>query len=100
MKLILAAVLILALGGSGLTFVGCSPKPPAEQPAVSKYEGQLVRRPGDTPEDGKVYVVQKGKKRWIINGEWIPKNGYRWPDDVRMIPASELNAIPLGDPIQ
>jgi hypothetical protein len=65
-----------------------------------KYERQLIRRPGASPEDGKVYVVIDGKKRWVTHAEWIQANGYKWPDDVRQIPASDLDAIPSGPPIE
>lgn len=61
-----------------------------------KYDHLLVRRPGKSPEDGKVYVVSNGEKRWVLHGEWIQAHGYKWPNDVHNIPASELDAIPTG----
>lgn len=70
-----------------------------EQVNYSKYEGQLVRRPGVEPEDQKVYFVSKGKKRWVVNGGWIAANGYEWPGDVLVIPREDLDAIMLGTPI-
>jgi hypothetical protein len=66
----------------------------------SKYEGQLVRRPGDSPEDGKIFIIRDLQKRWIIDGHWITANGFKWPDDIKIIPAGDLAAIPEGDPIQ
>jgi hypothetical protein len=68
--------------------------------AASQYEGQLIRRPGSTAEDQKVYIVRNGVKQWIVDRRWVTSHGYRWPDDVKTIPASELDAIPLGDTIQ
>jgi hypothetical protein len=65
-----------------------------------KYERKLIRRPGASPEDGKVYVVIDGKKRWVTHAEWIQAHGYKWPDDVQQIPASDLDAIPSGPPIE
>lgn len=96
-----AAFVLVCLG---LT-AGCTEAPRATSPAVetskpSPYEKMVVRRPGPTPEDGKVYVVQQGKKHWVVNAEWFPRNGYRFPEDVREIPASELERIPAGEPIQ
>jgi hypothetical protein len=67
---------------------------------AKKYEQQLVRRAGNSPEDVKVYVVIDGKKRWVTNAEWIQAHGYDWPNDVHEIPASELDAIPSGPPIE
>lgn len=64
------------------------------------YEGHLVRRPGSTPEDAKVYVVQNGQRRWVTSVDEIRKLGYKWPGDVKEIPAAELEAIPSGEPIQ
>jgi uncharacterized membrane protein len=73
---------------------------PLPLPPRGTYEGQLVRRPGDTAEDGKVFVVRDGQKHWIIDGHWILVNGFKWPDDVKTIPASDLAQIPEGDAIR
>lgn len=62
------------------------------------YEGQLVRRPGNTPEDIKVYIVRNGVKHWITDKRWIVQNGFRWPEDVKVIPAEDLDPIPNGEP--
>lgn len=103
--------LFLAITLTGLTVlsVGCSkpettaPTPNQEVGAAapaSKWEKRLVRRPGTSAEDGKVYVVQNGKKRWVVVGTWLKEHGYNWPDDVSVISAQELDSIPTGDPIQ
>ena len=67
---------------------------------ASKWEGKLIRRPGTTAEDGKVYVVQGGKKRWVVSGAWLKEHGYKFPEEVSVIPAEELASIPDGDVIQ
>jgi hypothetical protein len=74
----------------------------AETPetAALLYEGQLVRRPGPSPEDGKVYLVHKGQKHWVLNGQWIAAHGYKSPDDINLIPPADLAPIPEGDPIR
>ena len=83
----------------------CSPvsrSPEATVPLseiVAKYDRKLIRRPGDTPEDGKVYIVLNGQKRWVLHSQWLQAHGYNWPNDVQTVPASELNAIPTGSPI-
>jgi uncharacterized membrane protein len=64
-----------------------------------RYEHKLVQRPGTTLEDAKVYFISQGQKHWVVNGGWIIAHGYRWPYDVRMISAEDLEAIPLGEPI-
>ncbi len=66
---------------------------------TSQHEGKLVRRPGAAIEDQKVYVVTGGIKRWITHASWITAHGYRWPDDVIVIPAQQLQTIPTGEPI-
>ena len=102
-----AAILAWISVGMFAAGSGCSMKPEAvesKQPggpnAAARYERQLVRRAGSTPEDEKVYVVEYGKRRWIVNSDWIRQHGYKWPEDVRMIRSAELDAIPLGEPIQ
>ena len=64
----------------------------------SRYEGQLVRRPGPTPEDGKVYIVRNGIRHWVIDHRWTLQNGFHWPNDVKVIPPGELDPIPRGEP--
>jgi hypothetical protein len=91
-----------------LVVVGCSPYPrspeattspstsTASQAIAAKYDHQLARRPSNTPEGGKVYVVIDGKKRWVVHVEWIRGHGYSWPNDVHEVSASDLDAIPTG----
>jgi len=92
-----------------LLLAACSPTTTREnsaqqlgtgQLAASKWEGQLIRRPGDTPEDQKVYLVKSGKKQWVISADWLKRHGYKFPEDVKLVSAEELAAIPQGDAIQ
>jgi hypothetical protein len=62
-------------------------------------EGQLIRKPASPPEDPMVYVVERGRRRWVMDEVWLQEHGYRWPDDVHTIPAEQLNAIPMGTPV-
>jgi hypothetical protein len=64
------------------------------------YDGQLVRRPGPSLEDGMVYFVEAGKKHWVMNGQWIASHGFKAPDDINIIPPTDLAPIPEGDPIR
>ena len=73
---------------------------PADNSTAAAYENKLVRRPGPTAEDAKVYLVQAGKKRWVVNASWLASHGYHFPADVTEIPAPALDAIPAGDAIQ
>jgi hypothetical protein len=63
------------------------------------YGGKLVRRPGPTPEDGKVYYVDNGKRRWVFSAEVLRRLGLRFPEDVILISADELARIPEGAPL-
>jgi hypothetical protein len=69
---------------------------PSTQPWL---EGCLVRRPGETPDDQKVYFVENGRKRWVTAAGWIVDKGLRWPDDVQVIATSELDALQPGPPL-
>lgn len=100
---------VFALGALmlGIGLCGCSKQPSPSQPSnqaaatvISKWEGKLVRRPGTTEEDGKVYLVQDGTRHWVVSGAWLLAHGYEWPGDVHQIPAEEFNAIPIGDMIE
>jgi SAM-dependent methyltransferase len=46
----------------------------------------------------KVYIVEKGKKRWIMSPSAFEKLGFRW-EDIKKIPESIINKILEGDPI-
>jgi hypothetical protein len=70
------------------------------QSLTSKWEGRLVRRPGSTAEDQKIYLVKDGKKRWVTSSEWLRQHAYRFPDEVQVIPGEELAQIPEGAAIQ
>lgn len=83
-----------------LTFASCSPSSGPAPAAVSGWEGHLVRRPGGTPEDGKVYLVKDGKKHWVVSADWLKEHGYNFPGDVTVISAQELAQIPDGSVIQ
>jgi len=77
-----------------------SPKASVTPPAVSPYENKLVRRPGKSMEDGKVYLVENGKKRWVVNASWFAAHGFKFPEAVIEITPAALDAIPIGDPIE
>ena len=70
------------------------------QRVISKWQGQLVRRPGITPEDGKVYLIEGGQKRWVVSGQWLTLHGYNFVKDVKVIPSEELAVIPNGQDIE
>ncbi len=61
-----------------------------------KFEGSLVRKPGSTAEQQRVYFIENGRRRWVTTADWIISRGMKWPSDVRLVDARELDAIPLG----
>jgi SAM-dependent methyltransferase len=96
--------------GEGLVMCARKPWDSTDQQSVStakitrqafktSFEGCLVRRPGDSPEDGKVYYVDNGRKRWVTTANWIVAKGFNWPSDVQFITAEELDAILPGPPL-
>lgn len=70
--------------------------PVASDAFVTPYEGCLVRRPGETPEDQMVFFIEHGRKRWVTTSEWIVEKGMNWPGDVQFITAEELDAMLPG----
>jgi hypothetical protein len=59
----------------------------------------MIRRPGKNPEDAKVYVVQGGKKHWVVDARWFAIRGFRFSGDVVEVPVSEFDSLTTGDPI-
>jgi hypothetical protein len=51
------APLVVLLG----FIAGCSPNP-SPSAIAAKYQHKLIRRPGSSPEDSKIYVVLDGRK--------------------------------------
>jgi hypothetical protein len=98
------------LGLPVLLLFGCSSPGPSGPPATpevttsappaSPFEHKMIRRIGNTPEDAKVYVVEGGKKHWVVNAAWFAAHGYRFPSDRQVIPVDEFAAIPIVNPIQ
>src|SRR5271169_2702291 len=66
---------------------------------VAKWEGKLVRRPGNSSEDSKIYLVQGGKKHWVVSPAWLEQRGYKL-GDTSLISPEELASIPTGEPFQ
>ena len=58
------------------------------------YEGKIVRQAPDNrgKEDG-WYLVKDGKRKWITDGAWLGKNGFK-AEEVLEISASDFAAIP------
>ena len=61
------------------------------------YEGRLVRRPGDTPEDQKVYLIQEGRKHWVTSVQWLHSHGMRLEDTIQV--SRELLDSILNGPV-
>ena len=85
----------------GLIMCGRKPgavhdRPSAGQTVRTPYEGCLVRRPGETPEDQMVFFIENGLKRWVTTSEWIIARGMNWPGDVQIITAEQLDAFLPG----
>ena len=100
--LVFAVILLansVAIRAVSETYYG-GPSDSSKASAFAVYEGKLVRRPGEKPEDQAVYLVQKGMKRWVPSSKWIVEHGYRWPEDVLFISPEALAAIPQGPPVE
>ena len=84
-----AATATAATPASSASSAQTQPSAPA-----SLYEGKIVRRPptDGSKEDG-WFLVENGKRRWIMNSSWLTANG-RSPADVIVISAAELAKIP------
>ncbi len=66
---------------------------------TSPWEGKLIQGPGTSPEAQKVYLVRQGRRHWVAHAQWIVAHGYKWPGDVNFVTTSDMDAIPLAEPI-
>lgn len=53
----------------------------------------------EEPFNGKVFLIDQGRRRWIRSLEQIEKLKFKWPDDVCWVDSSKLLSIPLGPKI-
>ena len=67
---------------------------------IQTMEGALFRGNGTTWDEQKIFIIQDGKKRWIIYGDWLARNGYAWPQDVNFVEQGVLDGVPDGEPIE
>jgi hypothetical protein len=103
MAVLLGVPVLLLLGCSSpgpSTAAPATPEVSTSAPAASPFEHKMIRRIGNTPEDAKVYVVEGGKKHWVVNADWFAAHGYRFPSDMQLIPPDQFDVIPTGDPIR
>ena len=85
-------VLLAAVCLSGCALTNMNLQPPAHQEVTGASpvgQGREV-----------LVVVPFADRRLTAQRCGMKKNGYKWPDDVMEIPASDLDSIPLGDPIK
>jgi SAM-dependent methyltransferase len=62
-------------------------------------EGRLVRVPGDSSEDQRVFLVEKGRRHWVTNADWLANRGLRLEDTIeidREILAAIFEGAPVG----
>lgn len=70
-----------------------------EPGVIATMEGALFRGNGTTWDEQKLFIIQGGKKRWIIYGDWLERNGYAWPQNVNFVEHGVLSTVPDGEPI-
>jgi len=62
--------------------------------SAQKYEGKIVRQPpSNRGKDDGWYLVKNGKRSWIIDSDWLKKNGFDLSAVIE-ISAAEFAAIP------
>ena len=65
----------------------------------SSSDGLLISLPGsETPETAKIYLMENGKRRYIVSEQVFNQSGYNWSDVVDVTQAI-LNLIPPGPDI-
>jgi 2-polyprenyl-3-methyl-5-hydroxy-6-metoxy-1,4-benzoquinol methylase len=78
--------------GDGLVMCAIKPVPEHEVIIASvrsaaptwELEGKLVCAAGTSAEDQKVYLIQEGRKHWVISTEWLTQHGMRLEDTIQV----------------
>lgn len=72
---------------------GGSPRPGAATDWLQALEGRAVRAPDRAP----IYVVERGRRRWVSSPDELARLQIGW-NDIEVVPAPRLDEIPLGEP--
>jgi hypothetical protein len=70
--------------------------PPAVQEIVYEKPPPILLKCQDRPH---IYLLERGKKRWINTIEAFEERGYVWQDVHEVVPCDDLRAVPDGVPI-
>lgn len=76
-------------------FAGMSKLPLSIQGVVAYYAPPVLLKCDGSPH---VYLLDGGEKRWVKDIPTFTAEGFTW-DMVRRVPCSELDAVPVGEPI-
>lgn len=52
-----------------------------DSPMEKTLQGRLLRSQASEFGD-RVYYVDKGRRHWVRDGEWLKRNGFNWSADV------------------
>ena len=69
--------------------------------SLTPLEGKLVKASKLTGrnEDARVFYIDRGVKHWVTSAEWITTRGLRFPEDLLVVRAQDLAAVPEGPAI-
>lgn len=66
---------------------------------IQSMEGRIFRGNGSIWDEQKVFIIKDGHKHWIRDPDWLPENGFNWPQDVIFVEGGVMSDIPEGEPI-
>jgi hypothetical protein len=69
--------------------------------SLTPLEGKLVKasKLAGRNEDARVFYIDRGVKHWVTSAEWVTTRGLRFPEDLLVVPAQDLAAVPEGPAI-
>ena len=66
---------------------------------IATLENRLFRGNGTTFDEQKIFVIRDGSKHWVMDSEYLVRNGFDWPHDVTFVEGGVLEHIPEGEAI-
>jgi SAM-dependent methyltransferase len=66
---------------------------------IVSLEGRLIRLPDSAIDNGKVFFVERGIRRWVLSRKWLDDRGFWFPDDVIELRPELFSRIPEGPDI-
>ncbi len=66
---------------------------------IATMDERVFRGNGTTFEEQKIFIIRQGRKHWIMDSNYLARNGIDWPSDCTFVEGGVMENVPEGEPI-